>query len=1008
MDISNKENKIALVNNENDSDRQVKSILGKLKRGTAYFYDVPEELRSNAKILKVERELGIRRTIQKGYDILENCFFVEENVKFLNYWGEIADEIIVSRFYNLQTYFDFLQGDIYNNACYYKYNFSQDEISKYSLDINRINFVSFINYNIDNYNLNFSKEELDRYNELENKKVTLVELIKKINSSNDYNDFISIINNLDKTELPKDYLKILISSFIFHDKDKAFDIIMQYVNNNYSWGLEYDLCILYEPQKILDAYNGSYYALKTNKRHKSNLKHFIEDLKNNKLHFYSHSYFDENTHLYCYHYKGYYDISKEHVPTVEFHKYFDTFEKFASFKKFNLSYCDLSKAIIPNMDLSKYIIDEHTKLPIQYRKNFTYNISKYYDRKEKHFVINQDWLDEQGHSNKSYNHKFKYFFDFVHFLKGDLSDADLLFCDGLQNITDFSDLNLKGTRLKSNVLDKIGINYKTVIYEEIACPTIIQNNEIESVDALTTERVPLNDEQGHKIFYISDLHLIHRIKNIGYKSIDDVICIIQNIIDSLLNKVYSWKSIILIGGDTSSNFSLFKLFVELLRKTLIETRVKLQIVFTLGNHELWDFAGFQFSEIVEKYKKVLTDNEMFLLQNNILLKDDCDNIEEISTSELLNLSKEELLNRVKCARLILFGGLGFSGRNTEFNANQFIYRQVINRQQEIAESRTFDELYKKVCKKLSNKRVIIFTHMPKKDWCSDDTQIKGFVYVSGHNHRNYFYDDGDYRIYSDNQIGYKQVNCHLKFFFLEDDYDTFADYKDGIFEITREQYYSFYRGKNIIMSFNRTFEKLYMLKKNGYYMFILQSANGNLNILNGGSIKGLVHKNVSYYFENMDEIISYIKTPLDDFSSYQKQIADEIKAIGGSGNIHGAIIDIDLFNHIYVNPIDLKITAYWASDIINKKIYADTPTLLQNNCPNLYLNYLKQLENKSVTTIASLKSSSIVKVQQFYLDTDIYRASGEIKKMQRLNSNILSIWIEPDHKQLNDSHNWKK
>ncbi len=1004
MDVTNEENKNTLMNNENNIKKQVKSILGKLKRGTAYFYDVPEELRLNPKIVKAEREIGIRRTIQKGYDVLENCFFVEENVRFKNYWEEIVDEIIVTRFYNLQTYFDFLQGDIYSNACYYKYYFSHDDIAKYSLDINRINFVSFIDYNIDNCNLNFSKEELVRYDELENEKLSLVDLIKKINSCDNYNDFISIINNLDKTELAKDYLKILIFSFIFNDKDKAFDIVMQYINNNYSWGLEYDLCILYEPQKVLDAYNSSYYALRTSKRHRSDLKHFIEDLKNKKLHFYSHSCFDENTHLYCYYYEGYYDISKAFAPTVEWRKYFDTFEEFALFKKFNLTYCDLSKAIIPNMDLSKYIIDEHTKLPIQYRKNFTYNLSKYYDRKEKHFVINQDWLDEQGHSIKSYNHNFKYFFDFVHFLKGDLSGANLLFCDGLQNIMDFSDLNLNDTRLRSNVLDKIGVNYETATYEEIECPAIVQSNEIESITALTTERASLNDEQGQKIFYISDLHLIHRLKNIGYKSIDDVIYIIQNIIDSLLNRVYSWKGIILIGGDTSSDFSLFKLFVELLRKTLDETRVKLQIVFTLGNHELWDFVGFQFNEIVEKYKKVLTDNKMFLLQNNILLKDDCNNIEDISTSELLNLSKAELLNRVKCVRLILFGGLGFAGRNTEFNANQFIYRQTINRQQEIAESRTFDELYKNVCEKLSNKRVIIFTHMPKKDWCSDDTQIKGFVYVSGHNHINYFYDDGDYRIYSDNQIGYKQVNCHLKFFYLEDDYDTFADYKDGIFEITREEYYSFYRGKNIIMEFNRNFEKLYMLKKNGYYMFILQSANGNLNILNGGAIKGLALKDVKYYFENMDKIISYVKTPLDNFSSYQKQIADEIKAIGGSGNIHGAIIDIDFFNHIYVNPSDLKITAYWASDIINKVIYADTPTLLQNNCPNLYLNYLKQLKNKSDTAIVALKGSSIVKAQQFYLDTDIYRASGEIKKMQRLSSKILSIWIEPETKKLNSNN----
>ncbi len=151
----------------------------------------------------------------------------------------------------------------------------------------------------------------------------------------------------------------------------------------------------------------------------------------------------------------------------------------------------------------------------------------------------------------------------------------------------------------------------------------------------------------------------------------------------------------------------------------------------------------------------------------------------------------------------------------------------------------------------------------------------------------------------------------------------------------------------------------------------------------------------------MDNVISYIKTPLDNFSNYQKQIATEIKAIGGSGNIHGAIIDIDFYNHIYVNPIDLTVTAYWASDIINKVIFDDTPTLLKSNCPILYSNYLKQIENKSETAII-LTNSTLIKAPQYYLDTDIYKASMEIKKMQKLSSNILSIWIEPDRKRLKD------
>ncbi len=72
---------------------------------------------------------------------------------------------------------------------------------------------------------------------------------------------------------------------------------------------------------------------------------------------------------------------------------------------------------------------------------------------------------------------------------------------------------------------------------------------------------------------------------------------------------------------------------------------------------------------------------------------------------------------------------------------------------------------------LDNKNTIIFTHMPKKDWCVCDNYQKKFVYVNGHTHRNMFYDDGVKRIYADNQSGYDSETVHLKYFFIDDEYD---------------------------------------------------------------------------------------------------------------------------------------------------------------------------------------------------------------------------------------------
>ena len=55
--------------------------------------------------------------------------------------------------------------------------------------------------------------------------------------------------------------------------------------------------------------------------------------------------------------------------------------------------------------------------------------------------------------------------------------------------------------------------------------------------------------------------------------------------------------------------------------------------------------------------------------------------------------------------------------------------------------------------------------------------------------------------------------------------------------------------------------------RNGYYCFVHKSRNGSLTILNGGAMKKLEIQDVQYYYDNMDTMISTIKTPLDKFTS---------------------------------------------------------------------------------------------------------------------------------------------
>lgn len=155
-------------------------------------------------------------------------------------------------------------------------------------------------------------------------------------------------------------------------------------------------------------------------------------------------------------------------------------------------------------------------------------------------------------------------------------------------------------------------------------------------------------------------------------------------------------------------------------------------------------------------------------------------------------------------------------------------------------------------------------------------------------------------------------------------------------------------------------------------------------------------KDIQFYYDNMELMVSAIKNPLDKYTMYQQKISDAIKKIGGSGRIHGCIIDIDYYNHVYVNPIGMEIVSYWASDIINKIVYPNIISLLKEKCPTLYFNYLKAIEMQDDNSVLlkGHRNEKVALAPQKYLETDIYRISLEIKKMQKLYSNILTSWYD--------------
>lgn len=119
-------------------------------------------------------------------------------------------------------------------------------------------------------------------------------------------------------------------------------------------------------------------------------------------------------------------------------------------------------------------------------------------------------------------------------------------------------------------------------------------------------------------------------------------------------------------------------------------------------------------EIADKYRTVLKKNGMFLLHNDLFYRNESDDIGIIPYDELIQSDNKALLEKLRCARLVILGGLGFSGYNEDFNANDGVYRATVDRKTEIQESKKFEQLYDKLTNVLAKKNTVIFTHTPKK------------------------------------------------------------------------------------------------------------------------------------------------------------------------------------------------------------------------------------------------------------------------------------------------------
>jgi len=628
---------------------------------------------------------------------------------------------------------------------------------------------------------------------------------------------------------------------------------------------------------------------------------------------------------------------------------------------------------------------------------------KYFDKETHRFIT----IEKISYREEDEVKEFDLFVDFYEHLDGDLKNANLHDYDFKE--VSLADFNIEGAFINSDVLVEQHLYDDSFYAENVKdynCNTELmisaENEVVEAISVLhDTDLVSdatLNDTSS-RIYYISDIHLNHKLLKAfpTHATELEVKMYISQLVKKMIDTApaKSYDDYLLIAGDISFNFEISTLFYT----ELVKFWSHRQIVVVLGNHELWNFNRrggahsklLPLDEIIQQYRDLFSRLGICFLQNDLLLS----NGRIISEEQLKFIDKDELKHICLKSPFVILGGLGFSGLNSQFNATQGIYRQTIKSlDEDIKQTNHFNFIYNKVKSALGNDKVIILTHTPKENWSNEDYN-RNWIYVNGHTHRNEYCCDEEKSFYSDNQIGYYSTNIGLKHFKLSRVYDIFKYYPDGIYSISREQYLDFNRGLEIRVTFNRT-GTIHMLKNNNVYCFMLENQNtGKIYLLNGGAINNLDHNDINYYFERMAYFSEGIRGLFSDYNQALKSISDSIKKIGGIGTIHGCIVDIDFFNHIYVNPEDGTVTPYFALSIVDKYIYPNVKALLLAQRKDLYDNYMKLLEGEGegVKLLKGEIKAGSIEISRFIPDTYMYRPSRIMKSLQYLTEvNVIRIW----------------
>lgn len=495
-----------------------------------------------------------------------------------------------------------------------------------------------------------------------------------------------------------------------------------------------------------------------------------------------------------------------------------------------------------------------------------------------------------------------------------------------------------------------------------------------------------------RVHYISDLHLDMKLERSGITDIDVakeyLKQVASQIKESFLKNVNgnSWEfiNIVIICGDLSADINVNRYFLSCLRDLL----PLITILYIPGNHEFCGegCSSTNLNGILAEYGSITDGRDLFFLQNSLFVFKNS-NCMILTEDDLKKLGLEELGEICKNRDVAVLGSAGFSAPESQYDVSSEMYKKALTLEEDFIQTETFRKLHEKVLSAIGGQNLIVATHIPIHGWIGHD-KPGNTIYINGHTHINDIDSDDGYVDYHDNQVGYESEDYSLKCLDLIDREDSLCDLPDGIYAISAEDYRNFYRHRNVYIEYD--LGPVTAVKRGGHYCFLLHDKE-RYYLLRGGQ-KRRFEFGPDYVYQHMAGYVKVADQASSEYSKQQKQISDMVTAFGGTGKVHGCIIDIDFFSHLYFNPIDFTITPYFAWSMVDKTPYPSIDELLKTHVPDL-LDAWKKLSSSEGFTLPAEVSIIIDPDGSLYMDEHMYGRSALMKAFQYIEStDTIRVW----------------